>query len=262
MKKLITIYVFLAILISAPGPVFADLKVQAAKESELPFSLSPENPINSPGSSNNSINNSTNSALNPDNSSSNPENSPSKTENGLTGNRRLLFEKDGIYYFIGYFVLIENRLINFFSPYGNRMFYSPSESVALFGSENGEFCGALATANNKTVLILTEKGQLALKKELIPPFGSSSTSIRKSITGMYSDEGNAHRIETNYNSGATIVLDDGSIWDIDPVDTMITTLWKYNASITVSSANGGQYDYVLSNSEDGKEVRAKFIGEK
>jgi hypothetical protein len=113
---LLLVYTFVALLIALPGPVFADLKVQVAKESELPFELSPQNPINSPGDPNNSINNSSNSASNPDNSLSNPENSSSKAENGMTGNRRLLFEQDGVYYFIGYFVLNENRLINFFLP--------------------------------------------------------------------------------------------------------------------------------------------------
>jgi hypothetical protein len=262
MKKLITVCAFFSLLIAAPGPVFADLKVQAAKESELPFSLSPQNPVNSPGNSNNSINNSGNSASNPDNSSSNPENSPSKTENGMTGNRRLLFETDGTYYFIGYFVLSENRLINFFSPYGKRIFYVPSGSDALFGSETGEFCGALATANNKTVLMLTEKGQSAFKKEGISPFSPSDTNIRKSITGIYDNEGKEHYIEGNYNRGSMIVLDDGSMWDIDPVDTMIAALWDNSAVITVSSTTAGKYEYVLSNSEDGKDVRANFIGKK
>lgn len=261
MKKLITVYAFIALLIAAPGPVFADLKVQVAKESELPFELSPQNPVNSPGDPNNSINTPGNSASNPDNSSSNPENSPSKAENGMAGNRRLLFEKDGAYYFIGYFVLNENRLINFFSPYGDRIFYAPSGSDALFGSEDGEFCGALATANNKTVLMLTEKGELAFKKKGITPFSPSDANIRKSITGMYSDEDSEHYIDSNY-SGSMLVLDDGSMWDIDPVDKMIAELWKFEAIITVSSSSGAKYDYVLSNSEDGKKVRANYIGKR
>jgi hypothetical protein len=260
MKKLITFYALFALLIAAPGSVFADLKVQVAKESELPFSLSPQNPVNSQGNTSNSINNSANSASNPDNSSSNPENSPSKTENGTTGNRRLLFEKDGVYYFIGYFVLRENRLINFFSPYGKRMFYGISGSVALFGSENGEFCGALETTNNKTVLLLTEKGQLALRKEGIHPFSPTDTSIRKSITGMYSDDGNEHHIQRNYSNGSTIVLDNGSMWDIDPVDVIVSALWDNNAIIIVSTSNGGKYDYLLSNSDDSKSVRANYLG--
>jgi hypothetical protein len=262
MKKLMTAYAFFALLLAATGLVFADVKVQVTKESELPFSLSPKNPVNSPDNSNNSINNSANSASNPNNSSANPENSPSKTENGMTGNRRLLFDKDEIHYFIGYFVLGENRLINFFSPYGKRMFYAPSGSDALYGSENGEFCGTLATANNKTVLMLTEKGQLAFKKEGILPFSLLDTNVRKSITGIYTDEGTEHHVEGNNSNGSMIVLDDGSMWDIDPADNIITALWKYNAIITVSSTNGGKYDYVLSNSEDGKDIHANFIGER
>jgi hypothetical protein len=261
MKKLITIYAFLALLIVSPGTVFADLKVHLSKESALPFSLSPQNPVNSPGNANNSIDNPGNSVTNRDNSSSNPENSPSKTENGMSGNRRLLFEKDGSYYFIGYFVLNENRLINFFSPFGKRMFYTPSGSDALFGSESGEFSGALSTVNGKTVLMITENGQTALKKAGISPFSPSDTNIQKSITGMYHNTGNEHRIETNY-SGSTIILEDGSIWDIDPLDKMISALWKYDAIITVSSNSGARYEYRLSNSEDGKVVRANYIGKR
>lgn len=260
MKMFITTFLILALLIAAPGLVFGDLKVQVAKESELPFSISPQNPVNSPSNSNNSVNNSSNSASNPINSSSNPENSPSKTENGMTGNRRLLFEKDGIHYFIGYFVLRENGLLNIFSPYGKRMFFMPSGSAAFFGSENGEFCGALATVNGKTVMILTEKGQTAFQKEGVPPFSPSDTNVRRSITGVYSDEDSEHRIEANYNDGSMIVLEDGSMWEIDPVDQMISTSWNFSAIITVSASYGGRYDYVLSNSEDGKEVRANFIG--
>lgn len=262
MKKLITIYAFLALLIAAPGQVFADLKVQVARESELPFLLSPENSVNFPDNVNNSINNSINSASNPDNSSSNPENSPSKTENGMAGNRRLLFEKDGTYYFIGYFVVGKNRLINFFSPYGKRMFYGHSGTVALFGAEKGEFCGALATANNKTVLMLTEKGQLIFKEEGVPPFRTVDTKIRKSITGMYSDGGSEHRLEGSHTDGSTIILDNGTIWDIDPMDKMTAEFWDFNAVITISSSNGKKYDYVLSNSNDGKKVHANFIGQR
>lgn len=261
MKKLIATCLILALLLAAPGLVSADLKVQVAKESELPFSISPQNPINSPSNSNNAINNPGNSASNPINSPSNPENSPSKTENGMTGNRRLLFEKDGVHYFVGYFVLTENNLLNFFSPYGKRMFFTPSGSAALFGSDDGEFCGALATVNGKTVMILTENGQSALQTEGIPPFLPTDTNVRKSITGVYSDEDSEHYLEANYNDGSMIVLEDGSMWEIDTMDQMISTSWKFNDIITVSSS-GGKYDYVLSNSEDGKRVRANFIGKR
>ncbi len=259
MKTLITTYLVLALLLAAPGLVSADLKVQVAKESELPVSISPQNPINSPSNSNNAMDNPSNSASNPVNSPSNPENSPSKTENGMDGNRRMLFEKDGVHYFVGYFVLAENNLLNFFSPYGKRVFYNPSGSAALFGSDNGEFCGALATVDGKTVVILTEKGQSALKKEGIPPFVPTDTNVQKSITGIYSDEDNEHYLQ--YNDGSMIVLDDGSMWEIDPIDKMVITSWRFNDVITVSSY-GGKYEYVLSNSEDGKRARANFLGKR
>jgi hypothetical protein len=261
MKNLITISVFLTLLVASPCMVLADLKVQVVKESEMQAQLSTKNPVNSPDASSNSIKSPDNSPANPKNTSSNPENSPSKTENGMNGNRRLLYEKDGTYYFIGYFVLGEKRFINFFSPFGKRMFYTPSESKALFGSETGEFCGALSTINNKTMLLLTETGQSVLKNEGVPPFRPTDTNVQKSITGDYNNTGIEYRIQANY-SGSTVVLEDGSMWDVDPIDKMISEMWKYSALITVTDTNSGKYRYMLSNSEDDKKVRANYIGKR
>jgi hypothetical protein len=140
------------------------------------------------------------------------------------------------------------------------MFYAPSESYALFGAENGELCGTLATVNDKTVLMLTEKGQLALKKEGISPF--SQSDIQKSSTGMYYDVGRDHQIRENSNSGSTIVLEDGSIWEIGSMDQMIAMSWRVSTSITVSSTGSGSYGYVLINNDDEKTVHANFIGKK
>jgi hypothetical protein len=260
MKKL-KIFAFFAMLIAFPAEVLADLKVQVVNESEMQQQLSSQNPVNSPDASNNSIKNPDNTPTNQKNASSNPENSPSKTENSMNGNRRLLFEKDGTYYFIGYFVVGEKRLINFFSPFGKRMFYTPPGSSALFGSEGGEFCGALSTVNNKTVLLLTEKGQSILKNEGVPPFRPTDTNVQKSITGDYTNTDVEYRIQVSY-SGSTIVLEDGSIWDVDPVDIMISETWKSQALITVTDINGGKYRYLLSNSDDNKKVHANYIGKK
>jgi hypothetical protein len=261
MKKLTIICTLLMLLIIFPCLVFADLKVQVVKESELEFHLSSQNPVNSPDASNNSIKNPGNSPANQKNASSIPENSPGKTENTINGNRRLLFEKDGTYYFIGYFVVGEKRFINFFSPFGKRMFYTPSGSSALFGSENGEFCGTLSTANNKTTLLLTEKGQSILKNEGVPPFRPTDTNVQKSLTGEYTNTGIEYRIKANYD-GSTIVLGDGSIWDVDPADKMTSEMWKYSALITVTNTNGGKYQYLLSNGEDNRKVRANYIGKR
>ena len=79
---------------------------------------------------------------------------------------------------------------------------------------------------------------------------------------MYDDNSSEHYIDANYNGGSMIVLEDGSMWEIDPVDQMISASWLFNAVITVRSTNGGKYDYVLSNSDDGKDVHANFLGKR
>ncbi len=153
--------------------VLTDLEVRIAKESELQelelsFSLSTTNFANDPSNLRNDPSNLRNSLSNFSNSPSNFKNSPSEYPNGKSGNRRLLLEQGKSYLYVGYYAPGEEGLINIFSSKGKRLFYSPSRA-ALFGSEDGEFCGTLTTTfDGENVLVLTEKGQLAFMQEGIP----------------------------------------------------------------------------------------------
>lgn len=55
--------------------------------------------------------------------------------------------------------------MNFFSPKGTRLFYSPPDTDAVFDGSDGKFSGALASIKKKDVLVLTELGQIAFAKE-------------------------------------------------------------------------------------------------
>ena len=175
--KRVQISIFLFIfLIAAPASVFADLEVIVADESDLPFALSPSKFSNSSSKFSNSLSKFNNSLSKFSNSPSKFDNSPSKFDNSRSGNRRLLLAKEGSYFYIGYYVWGDDGLINFFSSGGKRLFYSPSETSALFGSENGEFCGTLAVLKDEKVLVLTEKGQLAFMKEGVSFSGGQPAS--------------------------------------------------------------------------------------
>jgi len=263
MNKLPTIFVFLLLLITAPVSVFADLKVIIAKESELPFEISPSKFSNSPIKFSNSVSKLSNSISKFSNSPLKFDNSPSKFDNGKSGNRRLLLEQAGSYFYIGYYVWGDDGLINFFSSKGKRLFYSPSETDALFGSEDGKFCGTLATLRGGKVLVLTEKGQLAFMKEGLPLSSQPECNITPN-TGQYPGGSSGHWIKKNIDSGLMIVLEDGSIWQIDPLDKIETMLWLHISNITIVTSNNGSpgYDYLLINTDDGKKAHAKYLGSK
>ncbi len=59
-----------------------------------------------------------------------------------------------------------------------------------------------------------------------------------------------------------IVLEDGSIWEINSIDRIDTALWLPITDITVLKASQpvGDYKYTLVNTEDGEKALAKFLG--
>ena len=263
MNKFLTIFVLIVLLIAAPVSAFADLKVIIARESDLPFELSPSKFSNSPSKFSNSISKFSNSPSKFSNLPSKFNNSPSKFDNGRSGNRRLLLEQGGSYFYIGYYVWGDEGLINFFSSKGKRLFYSPSETDALFGGEDGEFCGTLATLREQKVLVLTEKGQLAFMKEGIPLSNQPEGKLKPN-THQYPGGSSGHWIQENIDSGSMIILEDSSIWQIDPLDKIETMLWLPVSNITIVISNNGSpgYDYLLINTDDGEKAHAKYLGSK
>lgn len=151
-------------LILLPLSAKADLAIILTKEVNLPYALSPSNYDNSSSNYDNSISNYDNSESNYDNSPSNYDNSPSNYENGSTGKKRLLYNKNGILTYVGYYAITEDGLINFYSPKGLRLFYSPPKTDAIFDGNKGKFCGAIASKDGENVLALTKKGVITFAR--------------------------------------------------------------------------------------------------
>jgi hypothetical protein len=169
-------YLIAGILLALSSSALADLEVILANESGLPYALSPSKYSNSSSKYSNSISKYSNSGSKYSNSSSKYDNSPSKHSNGKSGDQRLLLKKDGNYFYIGYYVWGDEGLINFFSSSGERVFYSPPETDAIFEGDKGEFAGSIATLKDAKILIVTEKGQLALVKSGVTLTQDSSAS--------------------------------------------------------------------------------------
>jgi hypothetical protein len=95
-------------------------------------------------------------------------------------------------------------------------------------------------------------------------FSKSQSGRAPSVnsSGPYGGVGSGHWIMSNDKDGAIITLEDGSIWQINTVDQVDTSLWLPVTDITVVRARSpiGDYQYELINTEDHEEALARYLG--
>lgn len=96
--------------------------------------------------------------------------------------------------------------------------------------------------------------------------GSSSTSNNNSgigtqqVSGLaYYSLGSGHWVSKNIESGKYIKLEDGSLWEISPLDKINTILWLILDNITVTESSNLLYPYLLVNTDDNETAEAKLI---
>ena len=79
---------------------------------------------------------------------------------------------------------------------------------------------------------------------------------------VYVGGAGGHWVKNNINSGSFIVLEDNSLWQIDPLSRLDATLWLAMSGIRVVQSNRGSpgYNYLLINTSGGESAHAKFIG--
>ncbi len=89
--------------------------------------------------------------------------------------------------------------------------------------------------------------------------GASQTNTR-----VYSGLGGGHWVSNKIDSGNIIVLEDGSMWEIQSIDRIFTRLWLRITAITVLEASTpiGDYRYRLVNTDDNESVLAKYLGKR
>jgi hypothetical protein len=114
------------------------------------------------------------------------------------------------------------------------------------------------TATQKAALNrwLNDYTQLILKVNK----GEASTPVAR--TGEYLFVGSGHWIDSVSSGGRVVTLEDGSLWEINPVDQIDTSLWLPVTDISVIKARFpiGQYMYELINKDDGETALAKYLG--
>jgi hypothetical protein len=79
---------------------------------------------------------------------------------------------------------------------------------------------------------------------------------------VYAGVGGGHWIKKNVDSGTYMILEDGSLWQIDPLDKIDAMLWLPISDITVTESSSGSpgFDYLLINTNDGEKAHAKYMG--
>jgi hypothetical protein len=88
-------------------------------------------------------------------------------------------------------------------------------------------------------------------------------SIHTLSSCMYYGGSTGHWITKNIDNGAIIILEDRSIWKVDPFDKTNSMLWLPISNITViSSSDNFRYDYLLINEDTNEKVHAKYLGKK
>ena len=80
-------------------------------------------------------------------------------------------------------------------------------------------------------------------------------------SGAYAGVGGGHWVNKNVDSGTYMILEDGSLWKIDPIDRIDAMLWLPISDITVLKSTSGSrgYNYLLVNTDDGEEAHAKYM---
>jgi hypothetical protein len=74
--------------------------------------------------------------------------------------------------------------------------------------------------------------------------------------GLYLLPGGGHWVQSKTDDGSIVILEDGSVWQIDPLDQIDTALWLEMTDITVVEIAGG---YLLINTDDGEKAHARLL---
>ena len=69
-----------------------------------------------------------------------------------------------------------------------------------------------------------------------------------------------HWLRDKQDEGKSLVLDDDSIWEVDPRDQFLTRLWLRGSTILVEYTQRQDYPYLLRNRTEGEVARANYPG--
>lgn len=75
---------------------------------------------------------------------------------------------------------------------------------------------------------------------------------------VYLGSGDEHWIDSVSDGGRIIILEDGSVWEVSPVDQVTSSIWLPVSDVVVV-ASSGFYPYRIINKDDGESVEARRL---
>lgn len=94
----------------------------------------------------------------------------------------------------------------------------------------------------------------------VQPLGRIA-ELRNAILAFYTKIREEHWLRDKLEEGRIVILEDESIWEVHPWDRQITKRWLRISTITVKHTEKEGYPYLLSNSTEGEDARANYLGE-
>jgi hypothetical protein len=91
-----------------------------------------------------------------------------------------------------------------------------------------------------------------------PPTPNPPPPPAPTAPGVYYATGSGHWIDDVSANGAIITLEDGSLWNVAPIDRIDTSLWLPVDEITVLWDGGNAYRLI--NTDEGEVAHAAFLG--
>jgi hypothetical protein len=191
----------------------------------------------------------------------------------------LVFAKKGIYFRNDWTASTSGAFFFPYSRFPSAKFKPSSRAyeVSIVGFANINSAGSVVPRNlelemlNQVAEARSHEEHKVYKRDVtaqttggLRPQGTYSGGSSGHSHGTYPGGSSGHWILENIDAGSMMVLEDNSVWEIDPLDKISesTFLWLLTSEITIVTSNSGSpgYDYLLINADDGGKPHAKFLG--
>ncbi len=98
--------------------------------------------------------------------------------------------------------------------------------------------------------------------QLAHPSDKPATSGPVLPPPAYGGSSGDHWIRSKADNGAIVILEDGSMWEVNSIDRIYSSLWLpiSNVRILKASSPVGDYKFTLINTDDGEKALAKYLG--
>lgn len=88
---------------------------------------------------------------------------------------------------------------------------------------------------------------------------ASSSSYGLSTSGVYAGGSTGHWVRSVTERGRYVKLEDGSLWEVNPIDRIDSLLWLITEEIVVVASDNPLYPYRLINKDADDAVEAKLL---